>query len=179
VVEASEQAGALIVRATGEAKRLVADAERRAAAVRLRVETEARAAGAAAVAARAIALAAREATSPRRQRDRLVELAQALAERLLGEQLRLQPKTVVALADQVLSEARGAREVRLLAHPEDVPLLQAELERLQGASRAVEIVASSSRRRGELRVESEIGTLDAELAPQLQRLARSLREALE
>jgi flagellar biosynthesis/type III secretory pathway protein FliH len=162
-----------------DAARILEAARREAAQARLQVETEARADAAAAVAARAVALAAREAASLDRQRERVVELARALAERLLGEQLRLDPTTIVSLADQVLAEARGAREVTIAAHPADVPHLRAALDRLRAGSRAVEITSSNACARGALRVETEIGTLDAELAPQLHRLAARLAEVLE
>ena len=177
-VVASDTARQIVRRAEAEAARIVEQAQRDAAGARLRAEIEARAAGAAAVAASAVALATREAASVDRQRDRLVQLARALAERLLGEELHLRPEAIVAIAERILAEARGARQVRLVAHPEDAPHLEAELERLAGGTRAVEVVVEAGRRRGELRVESEIGTLDAELAPQLDRLVARLREAL-
>jgi flagellar biosynthesis/type III secretory pathway protein FliH len=178
-VLASDQAKDIVARARRSAADIVARAEREAAGARLRVEVEARANGAASVAAHAVALAAREAASLQHQRDRIVELARVLAERLLGEQLRIEPGTVVTLAEQVLAEARGVSSVRLVAHPEDVPLLEAALRRLEGANRSVTITASPNRRRGELRLESDMGTLDAELAPQLERLAERLRGALK
>ena len=176
---ASDQAKEIVARAHRDAADIVARAEREAAEVRLRIEAEARANGAASVAAHAVALAAREAASLQHQQDRIVELARVLAERLLGDQLRVRPETVVALAEQVLAEARGVSAVRLVAHPEDVPLLEAALDRLEAAKRSVTVAANPERRRGELRLESDIGTLDAELAPQLERLAERLRGALK
>ncbi len=176
-IAASEQAQKILHQARTEAARLVAVAEQQAADARLRAQVEGRADGVAAVAARAIALSAWEAAAEERQRERLIDLARALAERLLGEQLRLHPETVVALAEQVLAEGSGARRVRLVAHPDDLPHLRAELSRIAGATRTVELVADEKRARGELRMETEIGTLDAELAPQLARLAAHLRES--
>ena len=178
-VLASERAKEIIAGAQRDAADIVARAEREAAGVRLRVEAEARANGAASVAARAVALAAREAASLQHQQDQVIKLARVLAERLLGEQLRVSPDTVVALAEQALAEARGVSAVRLVAHPEDVPVLEAALGRLEGASRSVTVAASPARRRGELRLESDLGTLDAELAPQLERLAKHLRGVLK
>jgi flagellar biosynthesis/type III secretory pathway protein FliH len=64
-----------------------------------------------------------------------------------------------------------------VAHPDDVELLRAHLASVP-CSYVVE-VAAGNQKRGELRLESDIGVLDAELSPQLDRLAARLREALE
>jgi flagellar biosynthesis/type III secretory pathway protein FliH len=107
-----------------------------------------------------------------------VELARLLAERLLGTALRLDPGLVVSLAERALSEARGARRVRLVAHPDDAARLEAQGESLGATLDALEILADPARAPGDLRLETEIGVLDAQLAPQLDRLAQKLRESL-
>ncbi len=111
VLEAAERARTLIAVAEAQAARLIGDAERAAAELRLRAETEARADAAAKIAVRALALRHHEARADERALERSVELARLLAERLLGESLRVAPEQVVALARQALGEARGARRV--------------------------------------------------------------------
>jgi len=165
--------------AEAHAAKLVSDAERAAAELHLRAETEARADAAAKIAARALSLRHHEARADERALDRSVELARLLAERLLGESLRVAPEQVIALAHQALSEARGARRITLVAHPEDVKLLEISLATLGlDAAAVVQVRADAARSRGNLRIETEIGVLDAELAPQLERLALKLRESL-
>ena len=46
------------------------------------------------------------------------------------------------------------------------------------AVESVRVVPDGSRARGSLRIETDIGVLDADLAPQLDRLALRLRETL-
>jgi flagellar biosynthesis/type III secretory pathway protein FliH len=178
VLEAAERARSLISTAEVQAAKLVSDAERAAAELRLRAETEARADAAAKIAAHALALRHHEARADERALDRSVELARLLAERLLGESLRVAPEQVIALARQALSEARGARRITLVAHPEDAKLLEFSLPALGLDAAVVQVRPDPARSRGNLRIETEIGILDAELAPQLERLSLKLRESL-
>ena len=178
VLAAAERAAALITSAEARAARIVEDAERSASELHLRVEAEARADAAASVAARAIALNQREASSDARALDRAIELARILAERLLGESLRVAPEQILALARQALSEARGARRITLVAHPSDAAFLTESLPTLKLDPSTAHVVHDPARAPGNLRIETELGVLDAELAPQLQRLALKLRESL-
>jgi flagellar biosynthesis/type III secretory pathway protein FliH len=178
VLAAAECATRLVSVAQERAAHIVADAERAAAEVRLLAEAEGRADAAAKVAARALALRHHEARSDERELDRCVDLARLLAERLLGESLRVAPEQVVALARQALGEARGARRITVVAHPEDARILEHSLLALGLDPSTAQVRADAGRARGNLRIETEIGVLDAELAPQLERLSLKLRESL-
>ena len=178
VLEAAERARALVSAAEQHATRIVNEAQHAAAELRLRAEAEGRADAAAKVAARALALRHHEARADERALDRSVELARLLAERLLGESLRVAPEQVIALARQALGEARGARRILVLAHPEDAQILEHSLPALGLDPTSVQVRVDATRTRGNLRLETEIGVLDAELAPQLERLALKLRESL-
>jgi flagellar assembly protein FliH len=178
VLAAADQATAIVARGEERARRLIATAEAHAAELRLRAEAEGRADAAASLAARALALAAREAASAERELDRMVEVARILAERLLGEALALAPERIVSLARQALAEARGARRLTIVAHPEDAERLERSLGELGVPAELTRVVADPRRPRHNLRLETDIGVLDAELAPQLERLALKLRETL-
>lgn len=178
VLEAADRAARLLQTAEERALHIVTDAQRASAELRLRAEAEGRADASAQIAARALALRHHEARSDERQLERSVELARLLAERLLGESLRIAPEQVVSLAKQALGEARGARRISLLAHPEDARILEQNLPALGLDPGTAQVRADPSRARGNLRIETEIGVLDAELAPQLERLALKLRESL-
>ena len=178
VVDASAEAARLLSKARTEAEQLLASAERKAADLRRLAEAEARAEAAAKLAAHALSLATYEAKADERALDRNVALARLLAERLLGTSLAVAPEQVVALARQALAEARGARRLGIVAHPEDAKLLNDSIGSLGVAVETVRIVPDSARARGSLRIETDIGVLDADLAPQLDRLALRLRETL-
>ena len=177
VVDAAEQARAIVARAEAEAAELLARARREAAEHRLKVEVEASAEASARVAAHALALAVREEQALERQLDRVVEVARVLAERLLGEALGLEPRRIAAIARRALEEARGARRVTIVAHPDDAALIELALRSGQAGS-AAEVQADPERARGSLRLDTDIGVLDADLAPQLDRLLPKVRESL-
>ena len=179
IVDADERARVIIADAEERARVMLESAARAAGDARLAAEAEGRADGIAAVAAKAVALAAREARADELALDRSVDLARLLAERLLGEELRQDPARVVALAKRALADARGARRVRVIAHPDDLTRLQAERASLGATLDVLELIADPGRAQGDLRLETEIGVLDAALAPQLERLAKKLRESLE
>jgi len=177
-VDASERARQLLEGARREAETVLSKARQQAGEIALRAEAEGRADGAAALAAHAIALRSRELSEAERRLDEVVDLARALAERLLGEELALMPERVVQLAKQALAEARGARQITIEAHPGDVQILSTNLESLAVEADAVKLLANPSRARGNLKMVTEVGVLDASLAPQLERLALKLRETL-
>jgi flagellar biosynthesis/type III secretory pathway protein FliH len=111
--------------------------------------------------------------------DRVITLATALAERLLDASLELAPDRIVALARKVLSESGGARRAVVEAHPRDAEALQPQL--LEGAFdlESIEVRVSETLARGELRLHTDIGIVDARLAPRFHRLAAALRDVLE
>lgn len=178
LVDASLEAERVLREARARADALLAAAERKCADLRLRAEAEARADASAKLAAHALALASHEAKADERALDRSVALARLLAERLLGASLAIAPEQVTTLARQALSEARGARRLTIVAHPEDAALLTQQMGSLGVAVETVRIVADAQRGRASLRIETDIGVLDADLAPQLDRLALRLRETL-
>ena len=178
LVDASAEATRMLAKARVEAQTLVAAAERKAADLKLLAEAEARAEASAKLAAHALSLATHEAKADERALERTVALARLLAERLLGASLAVAPEQIVMLARQALAEARGARRLSIVAHPEDAKLLSGSLASLGVAVDAVRVVSDSARQRGSLRIETDIGVLDADLAPQLDRLALRLRETL-
>lgn len=165
---AREKAAAIVAKAAEEATAAVA------AAV-----AEAREAEQAKLAALYLALRADEERRAERDLDRTISLAIVLAERLLGQALDQNPVHVTALARQALAEARGARRVTIEAHPLDAAVLQSHLEVVATGEASVEVRVNGELGRGSLRVHTNLGTLDAELTPQLERLAKALREALD
>jgi flagellar biosynthesis/type III secretory pathway protein FliH len=170
-------------------ERLVEDARARAEAIVARAREEAVAAGARAareaqeaahaeLAARWLALRAAESLSLERDGERVVAVAVALAERLLGAALELEPSRVADLARTVLAEARGARRALIDAHPLDADALRRHLTTAGLGVETLEVRQDEALARGALRLHTDVGIIDAQLSPRLERLAAALRDAL-
>jgi flagellar biosynthesis/type III secretory pathway protein FliH len=178
VAAAIERARQILAVAERQAEDIREGARREAAATRLQAEALGRADGTARVAAWAVKLARQEADADRRALDRSIQLASLLAERLLRRAVELDPTLVVLLAEQALAEARGARRITLTVHPADAPVLESSLGVLATSHESVTIQPDDALARGDLRLETELGALDARLEPQLERLARRLKDTL-
>ncbi len=177
-VEAYLRATKALDAARIEADAIIARARESAASTAGDAAREAKREAEATLAAAWLALRRREESSSERDLDRTVTLAIALAERLVGAAIELDPKLVASIARQALAEARGARRAVIEAHPLDVAALGEHLATLPLAPDAVELRADSSLARGDLRLHTDLGTLDAKLHPRLERLAAALRDAL-
>jgi type III secretion system HrpE/YscL family protein len=129
--------------------------------------------------ARAVALLCRAEERARQivrdARGELTTLAVRIAEKILGEQLRVHPDSVASIVRQCLRAFPGTGRVRLRAHPEDLPVLEAARPQLGGPAVAVELQADPQIARGGCVLESELGELDGRLESQLARLADALR----
>lgn len=176
LVAAREEATRLLEEARAKAAAIVAEAEVRARATAAEAGEAARAKALADLAAAHLALHAREEARAGRELDRTVEIAVLLAERMIGEALAVDPSRIAALAAEALRETRGARKLRIEASPEDVASLAAALAEL--GQEIAEIAPNPDLGRGSVLVETELGNVDARLAPRLGQLAQALREAL-
>ncbi len=170
-LEARARAAAIVADAEARAKDVLVDAVARAT-------EDARAAEHAKVAALYLALRAAEESRAERDLDRAVSLAALLAERLVGVALEQSPGTITMIARQALAEARGARRAKIAASGLDAGVLAQHLADLGLPSGAIEIEIDETLGRGSLILHTDIGTLDARLTPQLDRLAAALRDAL-
>ncbi len=165
--EARAQADAILVCARADASEAVSaavrDADERASAQ---------------LAARWLALRQNEQEMLEHDADRLVPLAVALAERLLGASLELNPELIAQLARGVIDEARGARRAVVDAHPLDAATLGRHLTHAGLDAKSFEVREDPALARGELRLHTDVGTIDARLATRFDRLADALRSAL-
>lgn len=182
-VEAHANGERVLNMALARADAILADARASAAKAAQEAAREAAEAEQAKLAALHIALRTEGEARAERDLDRAIALARVLAERLIGEAIATAPETVAALARQALSEARGARRVRIEAHPLDAEALRRHLgivtQALSQGSAAVDVVENAELHRGSLCVHTDLGTLDAKLTPRLERLAAALRDALK
>lgn len=177
VADAAIEASAKLAAADDRAHAILASAEQRAHALGEKARDEGRKAGAAELVASWVKLRTEENARDERDLDRTTELARVMAEHLIGEALALDPSKVRSIARQALASARQSRRVLLRAHPQDAEALRADLKSLGLERAAIEIHADPSRSRGSLLLDTDLGTIDANLPLQLDRLARSLRDS--
>lgn len=177
VVEAERRAQELLTTAEEHVRALVERAEREASAQREQAIEEGRARGYGEVLSRFAALQRIEAAADERGLSRSVELARLLAERLIGASIAVDDDTVTALATQVLSEVRGARQITLYANPNDVTVLQAHTQG-SGVLHGLRLVADETCERGNFRVSTDVGTMQANIGVRLDLLTAKLAEAL-
>jgi flagellar biosynthesis/type III secretory pathway protein FliH len=176
IVEGENQRDQIVLGAYQEAARLLAEAREQTKSAREDAEREGRAAATAALAAHWVTTRADEQRLRESSEDRVLAAARALAERLLGRELALDPQAVVDLARVVLAAVSRARRVTIRAHRDDVATLQnADLARFFEGEAVVQVETDDGRARGSLRVETDLGVLDGDLAPQLDRLVAALR----
>jgi flagellar assembly protein FliH len=113
------------------------------------------------------------------ERERVVAMAVVLAERLLVASLELDPTRIGGLAQAVIAEAGGARRAVIDAHPLDAGPLRTQLDVTGLDIQSIEVRQDATLARGELRLHTDVGIIDARLAPRFDRLSAALRDALE
>jgi flagellar biosynthesis/type III secretory pathway protein FliH len=180
-VEASLLAKRILDEARAAASETLRQAREEAARTAADAAKEAREDEVAKLAAGFLALRVADEQRAERDLDRTIGLACVLAERLLGEALERDPARVLALARQALLEARGAHRAVIEASPLDAETLRSHVLSLtsaEGSFDALDIRVDPVLSRGSLRIHTNLGDLDAQLTPQLERLAKALRDAL-
>jgi flagellar biosynthesis/type III secretory pathway protein FliH len=177
-LEAHRTAERLLQDARATAEAIVAEARARADREAAATIEEAREQAVTQLAARWMALRERERAAVGRDQDLVIRAAVALAERLLGEALALDPSRITGLARGVLDEARGARRAVVEAHPVDADELRSRLSGDGLDLQSLEVRSDAALARGELRLHTDLGIIDARLAPRFERLAAALRDAL-
>ncbi|HXN31419.1 MAG TPA: FliH/SctL family protein [Polyangiaceae bacterium] len=171
------------------ADRIVEEARSRAEAIAIRARDDARSEAArgareaeeqaeAKIAARWLALRQAEGERLKRDSERVIAVGVVLAERLLGTALELAPALIADLARTAIAEARGARRIAVEAHPLDASALRRHLGVAGLDTQSVEVREDEALARGQLRLQTDVGIIDAKLAPRLERLAAALRDAL-
>ncbi|HEV3193730.1 MAG TPA: FliH/SctL family protein [Polyangiaceae bacterium] len=173
------EAERILFEAREEAESLLAQARLQATEAAAAARHEAEEQAQTELAARWLALQSHQEQQPEADVQRVIALAVALAERLLGASLELDPGRVVHLARAVIAEARGARRAVVDAHPLDAAALREQLMTAGLDVQSIEVRDDGALSRGELRLHTDVGTIDARLAPRFERLAAALRDALK
>jgi flagellar biosynthesis/type III secretory pathway protein FliH len=179
LAEARLEAERLLARAREEARQIVVRAEAAAHDLGLQLEGRARADALCLVVSEALEFRKRREELSRHALDRSIGFATLLAERLLGEELALSAERIRALARQALTEAAGARHALLVAHPLDASELRAGLANLGTLFESIGVEDDARLARGHIRVETELGVIEADLRGQLARLALQLKKIVQ
>lgn len=111
-----------------------------------------------------------------------VELALALAEKVIGVTLELRPELVVEIATGALRRAAERDHVVLLVNPDDLQLVRdasGDLSATLGGIRRFEIVPERRVVRGGCLVQTAEGEIDATVLTQLDRAREVLTAALQ
>lgn len=106
----------------------------------------------------------------------LVDLAAAIAQRLLLEDLRVSPARVLELVQTALAGLPPqVRKLRIHAHPEDAVLLREQLFAPPQID-SLQIVDDRELQRGDCRLVTESSLVDGRLDQRILSIARSLQE---
>lgn len=178
-VQAAQDAERIVADAKQRAHALIEDARREAAQVRDSARQQGVAEGAAKLAAAWMVVKRNESRADELALDRSISIARLLAERLLGESLRLDPDVVAGIAREAMSHLWRSRKVTIHANPDDVAALERNIATFGMPPERIQVVSDPTRDRGSLRFASDFGELDGELGPQLDRLEGAIRHELE
>ncbi|MDD5089022.1 MAG: FliH/SctL family protein [bacterium] len=117
-----------------------------------------------------------------RAEQQSLDLAFALARKIVSEELATRPEAYQAVVRQALLQVVGCERVALRVHPDDwnyLNTIQADLEsRFQGGAE-LSIRPDENVERGGCLIETEQGTLDAQIGSQLATLRSGLAESSE
>lgn len=107
----------------------------------------------------------------------VVELALAIARRIVRRELHIDPEAVLGLVKAALAKA-GQREItEVRVHPAHAEPVRAHLERI-GAPEALEVRPDPSLEPGAVLVETARGLIDASVETQLDEIGRGLADVL-
>ncbi len=107
----------------------------------------------------------------------LIQLAVAIAERIVRRELTQQPEITIDLIRETLELAAGSTTLKLRLHPADQQALQEPLQALLarcGESTRLEAVADPAIEQGGCIVDTEYGTIDQQIGTQLERIENEL-----
>jgi type III secretion protein L len=101
----------------------------------------------------------------------LIRLAVRIAQKIIGEELRTNPETIVSVARACLEGAGRERSLTVRVPAADLDLVRRRIVLLReaaGPNRSIEVVADAAIGPGGCVVESEYGVIDARLETQLR-----------
>jgi type III secretion system HrpE/YscL family protein len=107
----------------------------------------------------------------------IVKLALVVAERIVGKALQTDPDVALHIAAQAIESVRHQKELVLRVNPEDAQLMRNSRKKLMdilGRTKDIAVREDPEVERGGCVIETENGTVDAQLKTQLQMLELAL-----
>ena len=111
-----------------------------------------------------------------------IRLVCACVERIIGEELKLNPEAVIGVVRAALKDATQQREVNVRIHPDDTDALRKHQRRLVDAlarASTIEIREDATVARGGCIIMTELGTIDASLERQMMALKTVLEDEMQ
>ena len=171
VYQAQEEADRLLADARQEAKAILRRAKIRVKAWRQKARAEAEAGSAERLAESLRQVARWRSQLAQGNQQQLLELAVAMADRLLGEQLKLEPERIASLCGQVIAEsACQDQQLTIKLCPRDVEMAGSWLESQEDFL----IETDESLSPGDCMIASPWGEVDARLVTRLDLLLKGL-----
>ncbi len=169
--EASREARDVVSLAQEKARQIIEDAERERDAIQEKARQEGYAQGLAQWNQILAGTAQKAADLTKVWEETMLRLSVRVAEKIIGEQLKLQPETIIGIISEVLQGVRFGKHLTIQVNEEDAPEVRSRVNRLKESlsfNNEIEIVASTSVARGGCLIESELGVVDARLETQLK-----------
>ncbi len=177
VYEATREASDVVALAQEKARQIIEEALREQDSIRERARQEGNAQG--------LAEWNRVLTEANQRADELtnsweetmLRLSVRVAEKIIGEQLRVHPETIVEIIREVMKNIRPGKRLTIQVNQADAQQARARIDRIKdglSTSSEIEIVASGSVSPGGCLIESELGIIDARLETQLKCLEEAL-----
>jgi flagellar biosynthesis/type III secretory pathway protein FliH len=176
VAEACLQAERMIEAARLEARAILDRAEAQALQQQEQAKQRGHEEARVELAASWIALRTREARADSNALDRTLSIARLLAERLIGEQIRMSPEVLVTMAREAIAQFWQAESITVRACASDLETLRRHISDLGVPEAALRLEHEAHCSPGSIRVETEQGELDASIGVQLDRLVAALRK---
>lgn len=106
----------------------------------------------------------------------LLRLAVRLAEKIVGQEIQKDSRTIVNIVVTALQNARQQEKLTVRVNPTNLALVEKEIENFAsgGRTRFLDFVADPRVSVGGCLIESEVGTIDAQLETQFRILERVL-----
>ena len=177
VYEAAQEARDVIALAQEKARQILEEAERERNAVLEQARQQGIAKGLAEWNHILVQTAQRAEELAKSWEETMLRLSVRVAEKIIGEQLKLHPETVVAIVREALTGVRPGKHLVIQVNEAEAQAVRARVGVLKeslSTGSDVEIVASASVLPGGCVIESELGIVDARLETQLKCLEEVL-----
>jgi type III secretion protein L len=171
VYEATREARDVVALAQEKAKHIIEDAEAASDTIRQHAREEGIAKGLAEWNEILAGANQRAEELEKNSEETMLRLSVRVAEKIIGQEVRLRPETIVSIVHEVLRCARPGKQLTIQVNEADAQQARTRIDRLKeslSASTEIQIVGSATVSRGGCIVESELGIIDARLETQLK-----------